>query len=235
MITNAGHGASGNARVMGVCPPRGLRSSTASRTPWTVRTVARHAAHGTPAVVPALATTRRLQSLGWLGHGALALAAELGWSPKRVRDAQAGVITLVSWYAAETVSMLYDRWCWVDGGDELARTEARRAGWCSPLAWDDDELDDPAAAPRLDGDLEDVDCPVDRVIVEAAELGPVSELPLSSEQRAWLAVHLTRRGGLTASQIAGRLGLRVRQVRRYRAAARVAKAAEPGTGSKPAA
>lgn len=98
-------------------------------------------------LVPALGSTRRLQALGALGHSVAALAQHLGVSdPELIRDVQAGAVDLLPWRFAEVVCVAYDR-LWDKVGDPYVRSDALQRQWIPPLAWDEEELDDPSCPP----------------------------------------------------------------------------------------
>lgn len=109
-------------------------------------------------VVDGAATRRRLQALVAVGHTVAALAARLGMTGSslgRVIRSESGVT------AAKAVAVrdLYDE-LWDKPPVEstpIERVNARHArehaaarGWALPAAWDDDEIDDPAAKPAED-------------------------------------------------------------------------------------
>lgn len=68
-----------------------------------------------------------------------------------------------------------------------ARTVARQHGWPSPAAWDDD-IDDPSAAPRIDGDTHGTD--VDPVVVQRILAGDW-RLPATHAERVEVAQRWT--------------------------------------------
>lgn len=106
----------------------------------------------TTARVPGVGTRRRVQALAAMGHPVSWQAREIGVLPQDLRDfvwSTAGA----SRGLAEAVRGLYDRWWDVRPAPCPVVTQvvevARRHGWAPPLAWDDDEIDDPAAVPDL--------------------------------------------------------------------------------------
>jgi transcriptional regulator with XRE-family HTH domain len=105
------------------------------------------------AVVDATATRRRLQALVACGYSQAALGARLGIQRSNFSQAEAGQVTAAT---ERAVSCLYDELWNVppDEGTHRARISASRArnyararGWVPPLAWDDDAIADPDAAP----------------------------------------------------------------------------------------
>ena len=100
---------------------------------------------------------------------------------------------------AEKVARLYDELSMVAGPSTRATTEAKRKGWAPPLAWDEEDLDDPAAKPA------------------AHPPGlPGRQRNTDLEERV---LELTR-CGLSAAEIAIRLGTNTRYVTRVRSRGR---------------
>lgn len=91
-----------------------------------------------------------------------------------------------------------------------ARNHAARNGWVGPLSWDDDTIDDPNAAPNIEGELSGEP---DESRVESAIRG---EKPnLTAEERREV---ITRMHGLnwSASRLAEHLGCTPDTVQRIR-------------------
>jgi hypothetical protein len=106
------------------------------------------AAAGAPVLADATGTRRRLQALVAIGWHRAELARRLHLGPSqfkallRRRRVAAGT--------AAAVEALYDRiWDQWPGGAcaERARRYAAALGWPVPMAWDEEDLDDPAAGP----------------------------------------------------------------------------------------
>jgi hypothetical protein len=106
------------------------------------------------ALVDATGTHRRLQSLVAADHALAVLAARLGWGPQNLSATmRSGRVYAAT---ARAVKALYDD-LWDAAPDESTPRGARMAasarrmaaarGWPPPAAWDDDEIDDPAASP----------------------------------------------------------------------------------------
>jgi hypothetical protein len=110
---------------------------------------------------------RRLQALIAAGHTNAVLAERLGLTPSNFGS----LMQRPRWTARHLrdVQRLYDD-MWDKPADEstprartaaaAARARAVRNGWVPPMAWDDDQIDDPAAVPaegweRRDGKLRD--------------------------------------------------------------------------------
>jgi AraC-like DNA-binding protein len=144
--------------------------------------------------VSAIGTTRRLRALVAAGYTPAMLSHELGITPMNNayelfghRDDMPAVI-------AQAVADLFDRLEMTPGPSDRARALAHKLGWASPLAWDEDMIDDAAAHPSRAADKH-VRFP--ERYRELRELGVHDELA-----------------------IAGRLGMKVdslqRQLARYR-------------------
>jgi len=102
--------------------------------------------------VEATGTVRRVQALVAIGHTITAIARAAGCSVGRLSEIVAlGSVPYAANVEARTaaaIARLYDQWSMtVPTGTtaERARLYAARRGWPPPLAWDDDDLDNPAA------------------------------------------------------------------------------------------
>jgi len=145
-------------------------------------------------------TRRRLQALVAAGHTQSVLATGLGMWPTNLRlllDAQRVQIV-----TALKVRDLYDRLWNAEplsatsrqrSDSAAARERARERGWVPPLAWDDDDLDNPAASP--------------------AEGWQRSATRPAAEERLADALELFSYG-LTYETVAARLGITVNSVER---------------------
>lgn len=110
---------------------------------------------GGAAVIDATGTTRRLRALVAQGWSQAKLGARLGITPNNFTSTINAERVLVR--RALAVRGLYDE-LWNQAPPEethrdkiaasRARNLARSRGWASPLAWDDDSIDDPTARPR---------------------------------------------------------------------------------------
>jgi transcriptional regulator with XRE-family HTH domain len=136
--------------------------------------------------VDSTGTRRRVQALAWMGWPCAEIARRAGTTPSSLR-------TLiqprrrVSYALAGRVADVYEELSMQAGPSLIAARKARSLGFAPPLAWDDDTIDDPAAAPDR-GD--------------ASGRGPAwDELP-----------HLIA-GGCSADEAARRLGVAVGTVR----------------------
>lgn len=167
-----------------------------------------------PQVVNSLGTARRLQALAAIGWSCPALAAELGYgSYAAVTYLQRRYRTTVLRSIAERVSAVYDRLSMTPGPSVRAVRTAARNGWAPPLAWDDDEIDDPTARPS--GTTLVV---VDEVAVERAVQGERAEHEVLTRGEQHAAIHHCRALGMPAHEIARRVGVSTRTVDRVASA-----------------
>lgn len=86
---------------------------------------------------------RKTRALAAVGHPDVDVAAWLGVDVDIVRQLQAD--GLCNPVLAGVVDRVYDREAMRPGRCGLTQRLARQAGWCTALAWDDDELNNPAA------------------------------------------------------------------------------------------
>lgn len=108
-------------------------------------------------LLPALGTTRRLRALGALGWTLGDLAGRTPLSKKTLSLLMAGAQPYVTREAAEHIARTYDRLCMRRGPSERSRLMALSKGWAPPLAWDEDDLDDPTAEPWLEPEYPDAE------------------------------------------------------------------------------
>jgi hypothetical protein len=105
------------------------------------------------ALTDATGTQRRLQALVWNGWSLARLSARLGTTKRAVVILRSGRVTGA--LAARVRALYDDLWdqpppmgTWRERqGAAQARNYARARGWVPAAAWDDDEIDDPAARP----------------------------------------------------------------------------------------
>lgn len=148
-------------------------------------------------MVDAVGTARRLRALVRNGWTLTAIAARMGVSVALVDRWAQNKTGHVYRATAVRVAALYDELWDVPGGSSRAASRAMRRGWPPPMAWDDDgpsNIDDPAARPADARGWRRQYRDIDR-----------------EEQ----VMHLTR-AGLSALEIAVRLGTNKRQVVRIR-------------------
>lgn len=156
-------------------------------------------------------TRRRIQAL-----------MACGWSARAIQDESGMYYTLiirlirkhtsVTKLNADRIAAAYDRlWNVAPATDtpahrrnvSNARNAAARRGYVPPLAWDDDEIDNPKAKPQT-GRTRDTRVIVDEVVVERLKAG--QSVPTNRiEQRTALAELVAE--GVPTAEIAKRLGM----------------------------
>jgi DNA-binding CsgD family transcriptional regulator len=96
--------------------------------------------------VSATGTERRLRALVAIGYTGESIAAELGVSYQRI-----GALTrgrrCVTARLNRRISDLYERQAHIPGPSPLAAKRARSKGWATALAWEDQDIEDPATQP----------------------------------------------------------------------------------------
>lgn len=179
-------------------------------------------AHAPGTSVDATGTKRRIQALACLGHTLTGQAARLGLSTgsyavlldrDRVRRS-----------TADKVRVLYDEVSRLPTpaagfGPSRIRNLARRQGWFPPVAWDEETIDDPAAAPALIPPVEGSDPAADEWAIQHVYAGHTTAAGLDSATRGELARRLVH-DGWTYTRIGGLLGVGRDRVRQLAEAAR---------------
>lgn len=171
-------------------------------------------------LVDATGTHRRIQALQVLGWSSGTLGARLGITYQGFQ--QFLTVPRVTRETAAKVVALYDE-LWDQQPPETCKPEriaaaktrnyARRQGWVPPLAWDDDELDDPAARPHVTPQPQMPT--VDEVKIQRRIDGQLVELTKPEMHEAHRRLEAR---GWSAKQIAAKLGITARTVHRKRAA-----------------
>lgn len=98
-------------------------------------------------MIPAHGTHRRIRALmsrGWPGHE---IARRAGWSTRGAVDL---ILLRDSVYRGThaRIVRVYDELWMREGPSDITRRRSEAAGWPSPLAWDDETIDDPDARPQ---------------------------------------------------------------------------------------
>lgn len=159
------------------------------------RTVRAYITKGQPLVVDATGTRRRIRALMRIGWSLHEQARRLGVAVQSLsRTHRQRDHVLLS--TAQKVAALYDELSMTPGTCVRARNHAERRNWPPPLAWDDDEIDDPAAQPAHD-----------------LRGTPGRQRDNDRDERV---LELTR-AGLSATEIAMRVRVSPRSVNRVRA------------------
>lgn len=99
--------------------------------------------------VPSIGTVRRAQALAHRGWSLTWQATECGLYPNTLSHLLYTGQRSCMYRTHRLVSELYDRYWNRPGPSKKTRTDAINKGWVSPLAWDDNEIDDPKAKPRV--------------------------------------------------------------------------------------
>lgn len=104
-----------------------------------------------PRRIDATGTVRRLRALNALGWTCAALAAHDGTTTQAALQQVMKHERPTTYVTTATrVARLYDQLSMTPGPSPLAAARARAKGWAPPLAWDDQDLDDPTATPHTD-------------------------------------------------------------------------------------
>lgn len=105
--------------------------------------------------VPNVGARRRIKALLALGHSADTIAASVGRPRSWVYNTLHGPGQWHSRDRYETAKAAYAALSMTPGASAVTRSRAVASGYHPPLAWDDEDLDDPYAAPHLgDDDLD---------------------------------------------------------------------------------
>ncbi len=139
-------------------------------------------------LLDATGTHRRIQALYAVGWRAQDIAERIGWTPQGVTELRKR--TYVYRPTAEAIARVYDELADHRGPSPITARRAKAKGWLVPLWWDDDTIDDPSYVP---------------VTVEPDEQAAANRD--ARQQRRHEVARLTALG-LSAAQIAARLGLR---------------------------
>lgn len=133
------------------------------------------------AAVDACGTVRRLRALVAIGWTQSELCRRLEMLPGNGCRIFRGEQTHVTAATAARAKQIYDELAMSTGPSDRARTHAKTRKWAPPLAWDDDDIDNPQARP---------------------DLGERKTVPWEEKYREMREVL-----GLTQEQIAARLGI----------------------------
>lgn len=161
-----------------------------------------------PYRVPATGTVRRIQALCFLGWSMADQAAMLGRSAGGLRATLRFANVHRDHFRA--VADLYDRLSWTPAPAgviaDRVRADARRRGWFSPAAWDEDMIDDPAAFPLVLPPIGPSVPGADELAIQHAAAGHTqpADLPYPSRME-W--IRRMRDGGRSAREIGKQLGL----------------------------
>ncbi len=152
--------------------------------------------------VPRIGAERRIKAL-----------LALGWTHAHMKD-ECGVLTHVllsqsgGWITQRNhnrVRAMYERLSMTPGPSSLTRARAARLGYLPPLAWDDADLDDPAAWPSIpdeDGMPEVDEVVVERLVAGAdwRKIGATRAERIAAAERMEVLVEAERHLGLRAGR-----------------------------------
>lgn len=129
---------------------------------------------GRPRIVPAIGARRRVQALACLGWSNAEVARRAGMHPEHLPNLVNNAETITR-RTAERIAKVYDelsmrfppaRTKQEKQAITYARNIARLKGWFPPLAWDEDNIDDPNYRPARDRRGEFPPDTIDPVVVE---------------------------------------------------------------------
>lgn len=127
-------------------------------------------------------TRRRIQALVAIGYTLASLAPEVGISQYALARIARGEQVAVRSVTAASVARVYRTRVKAAGPSKRARSMAVARGWHGPLAWDEDTIDDPDAAPETwDADGGE---PLEGVRYVADEIRHLDAFGLSDEEIA---------------------------------------------------
>ncbi|WP_372733589.1 hypothetical protein [Nocardioides sp.] len=143
--------------------------------------------HPSP-LTPAIGVHRRIQALHRLGWSGTALSKHAGHTQfwvqqilKQDRVTQATAAKIVALYDELSMTWCTDTWA------SRTAAAARARGWAPPLAWDDEDLDNPDATPYASQEPIDIDdVVVDRVLAGEWHL-PTTKAERAEVCRRWYA------------------------------------------------
>jgi hypothetical protein len=156
----------------------------------------------------ATGTSRRLQALVAIGYSISDLSRGLGYkNMQQVWEWTRHRQPTLAETSAERVSALYERLSGTPGPSTRARNDARRNEWLPPLAWEDTDIDDPAAEGDVGGDGADI---VDPVAIQLALAGgrpfkalrPAEQTALFRDTADWGVTRLADRLGMSTTTVA---------------------------------
>lgn len=160
-----------------------------------------------PRRIDATGTRRRLQALLALGHSRKYIGECLGITERAVGFHMNDKKVTLSF--AERVLRVYKALSFTPGTSPRTSEHAQRQGWVPPLAWDDDEIDDPAAKPK--GAMVSHD--VDELAVQLAVNGRLGDRKLTRRE-THVAIRRLRELGIPTAEIARRTNVSERTVQR---------------------
>ena len=101
--------------------------------------------------VPALGATRRVRALIALGHSLRSISHAAEMENTTASNLLNGKPQTIHYELAQRVHKGYRALCSTPGNHTRSLRRAQREGWAPPAAWDDEQIDDPTAAPDWTG------------------------------------------------------------------------------------
>lgn len=146
-------------------------------------------------MIDATGTQRRIKALVTIGYTYRALGEHLG-----IRHSSIWRILEESKVQAKTarnVIDVYNRLSMTPGSSQRAINHAARRGWAPPLAWDDDTIDNPDAAPDADTTSRRGNSDISERLDELERLVEFGERPIDAMRRvgwaSWNTVNIAYR------------------------------------------
>lgn len=109
-----------------------------------------HASAGNRSV-PAVGATRKIRALIALGHALRTISLAAGMENTTASNLLNGKPETIHYELAQRVHKGYRALCSTPGTHTRSLRRAQREGWAPPAAWDDEQIDDPNAAPDWTG------------------------------------------------------------------------------------
>lgn len=121
------------------------RTETTSGIAKAVLSVTFHPSHGRVMTL-GVGPQRRIRALVAMGYSVQSLSELTGLTVHKLSTLRSDqLVPTAVWHVINDV---YDRLSMTPGPDKQGRDAAREQGWATPLAWDDDEIDNPRARPH---------------------------------------------------------------------------------------
>lgn len=92
---------------------------------------------------------RRLRALHAIGWTQTEIARRIGWTLQNLNRYFISEPDMINRGTAVAIAELFNDLQLIPGPSERARRHAKKQGWLPPLAWDEDDIDNPAAKPDV--------------------------------------------------------------------------------------
>ncbi|MFI7073607.1 hypothetical protein [Micromonospora sediminicola] len=182
----------------------------AAREDWRLYNKRRRENRAKPLRLDGTEVRRRIQTLWAAGHSCTTIGQATGTNMSRHHIKEIAHRTYTSEATLTAIRRAYTALAMIPGTSEITRRRALAAGYRPPLAWDDNAIDDPDAAPA---GAPDTPC-IDVVAVDRALTGVLIQLTDAERQ---YAVHVGRACGMSTAELAAALHLAPRSVTRIAA------------------